>query len=59
MTVNFDDLIKNQEETQYNIPRSTTRTQRDKLRALRDEFGFQKTEPKKEADDSVNVDETE
>ena len=51
MAVNFDDLIKNQEETQFKEVQVTVRSQRDKLRALRDEFGFQKTEPKKEEND--------
>lgn len=49
--IDFDDAVKNLEETQYNEVKVTTRTQSQKLRALRDEFGFQKTEPKKEVED--------
>ncbi len=48
----FEDIIKNQEETQYREVKQTVRTQRDKLRALRDEFGYQPTQPKKEEDES-------
>lgn len=43
----FEDVIKNMEETQYREVRVTQRSVRDKMRALRDEFGFQPTEPKK------------
>lgn len=44
----FEDMVKNLEETQYREVRVTQRTQREKMRALRDEFGFRPTEPKKE-----------
>jgi hypothetical protein len=54
MTIELDDVIKNQEETQYREVRQSTRSQRDKLRALRDEFGFKPTEYKKPDEDENN-----
>lgn len=45
---NFDEIVKNQEETAYKELKQPVRSQRDKLRALRDEFGFQPTQPQKE-----------
>lgn len=46
----FEDNLKNLEETQYNEVRTSQRTVREKMRALRDEFGFRKTEPTKIVD---------
>jgi hypothetical protein len=50
----FEDIVKNQEETQYREVKQTTRTQREKLRALRDEFGFQPTTPQPQTDEENN-----
>lgn len=41
----FEDNVKNLEETQYREVRQTLRTARDKMRALRDEFGFKQPPP--------------
>lgn len=42
----FEKLVDEAQEAQYKTFETPKRSARDKMRALREEFGYQKTEPK-------------
>jgi hypothetical protein len=48
--MDIDEAVKINEENVGKEIKQPTKTQREKLRALRDEFGFQPTKPKKDND---------
>ena len=47
----FDKLVDAAQEDVYHEIKTTTRSVAQKMRALRDEFGYQKTEPKPQEED--------
>lgn len=48
----FEKLVDQASDEAYREIRTTTRSVRDKMRALRDEFGYQPTTPKKEENEN-------